>query len=414
MANAAENFTTNAGLLKPVFGEAINLMPEVALYQKWFPYSASEKTGKYYEFPFIVKYPWGLTMAGNTGALIALEDPRNGQTVDCQIDSYEQVLRNQASYALLDRAAAQGEQAFKAANQLIAEMMAVQVRNIKEALMIHGQTGLMTAGAAVSGQVVTFSDETWSPGLASILEGAVVDFFQSDLSTVRQAGVVVASCDLDAKTITFTGTLTGITTGDVMFLQKGLASGGTFAEQVGLYKQIAATTGTVFNINKATYSAYRGSVTSTVGAITPGKLLKAASKIINKGFVKGTLKAVMPPITFGELNALAMANRVFDKSYSTTVSENGSDGLKFHSNGVTIDCVAHPFYQEGKVILHPENPAWFKNSGAVDVSFKIPGSTMEYVVPIAGYTGVEYQGRWDSYFAALRPNWCGVMTGVTH
>lgn len=414
MANAAENFSTMAGNLKPVFGKVINLMPEVAIYQKMFPYAAEAKTGKYYEFPFIVKYPWGLTMAGSSGALVDLNDARNGQTEDCQINSYEQVLRNQVSYALLDRAAEAGKQAFVAAGKLIGEMMATQVRNIKEMLMIHGQTGLMTAGAAVAGQVVTFSDETWSPGLAAVLEGAVVDFFQSDLSTVRQAGVVVSSVDLDAKTITFTGTLTGITTGDVMFLKGSLASGGAFSEQTGLYKQISAQTGTLFNINKATYSAYRGSVTATVGGITPGKLLRAVSKIINKGFVKGTLYAAMPPITFGELNAQAMAGRVFDKSYSVTVSENGSDGLKYHGNGVTVECLSHPFYQEGKIILHPQNPEWFKNGGAVDVSFNIPGSQTEYYVPIANATGVEFQGRWDSFFAALRPNWCGVMTGVTH
>ncbi len=414
MTNSAENLTTSAGLLKPVFGELENLLPEVAWYQNEYKFSQEAAVGKYYEFPFIVKYPWGLTMAGSSGALTTLEDPRNGQTVDCQILSYEQVLRNQASYALLDRAAAAGPKAFKAAGALIGEMLAVQVRNVKEMTMIHGQTGLMTAGASVAGQVVTFSDETWSPGLAAVLEGAQVDFFQSDLSTSRALAVTVASCDLDAKTITFTGTVAGIVSGDVMFLKGSLAAGGAFSEQVGLYRQVTAQTGTILNIDKALYSAYRGSVTASVGAITPGKLLKHVAKSISKGFVKGKMYAVMAPSTFSDLNALAMAGRVFDSSYSTKVSENGSDGLIYHNNGVSVECIAHPFFHDGKIITHPAEKAWMKNGGALDVSFKIPGAQLEYILPIAGSTGVEFQGRWDSFFASLRPNWCGAMTGITH
>lgn len=415
MSNSPNTVATMAGLLKPTFSTTLpKLFSETSLLQKRFGWSDEALVGDKYRIPLTVKLPWGFTPGGAAGAVVTYEDARNGVTVNSEVDSYAGFLIEQASATVLDRAAKAGPAAFKAAAAQIGQNMAIQQRNINEMQILHGQTGLMTVGAAVAGQVITVSDETWSDGLASVLEGAVIDVFSDLVGTVRQAALVVSAVDLDAKTLTVTGTTTGITTSDVIFLQKcQTATTGVMMEPVGIYKQISAQTGTVFGVNKATYSSYRGRVSATTGTLTAGKLLTLASKIVSRGF-QGKLIALMSPKAHATLNAANMAARMFDSSYSVTKASNGSEDLTFKGKGVEIECLVHPYAHDGRILMFPAAEGYVKRGGAVDLSFQIPSSDLEYILPIATTSAVQFQCRSDFFFVLTQVNWTGVMTGITY
>lgn len=400
-----------AGVLKPVFAkQLIKLLPESAILQRRFPFSDEARLGDSYQVPLLLKNPQGVTLAGSAGDVVTLNSPLNSKTENAKILSFETVWRDQASYGFLDRAMEQGQGSFVKAITFLGQNLASQARNLNEAALLWGQMGIATVSGLAS-QVITVTDDSFAPGILALLEGAVIDVYQADLSTSRQLGLVVTGVDLDAKTITVTGVTTGIVNTDVVFIKGGCAGSGNFNEMVGLWKQCSATTGSIFGIAKQTYSAYRGSVMTSVGPLTAGKLLTGAAKAVARGF-QGKLIAIMSPKSYAVLNANSMAQRMFDGSYSTAKATNGTDALEYKSNGVTVEPLAHPMMHEGKVLVVPEE--YVKRGGAKDVSFAIPGTSDQFLLPVQGSNAVELQCSLDQFIFAERPSWTVAMSGITY
>jgi hypothetical protein len=400
------------GLLKTVYGkQLIQVLPEAALLQKKYPLAADVAiVGDHYEVPVAVRMPQGHSFNGTSGGVVALNGPLAGKTQAAQVFPYEYVLREQVSYGLLDRAKNGGQAAFMSAMTLEGKMMALSARNILEIQALHGQQGIMTVGAPVAGQVITVDAATLTPGILAILEGANIDVYQSNLSTLRQGGLSVTAVDVDAGTITVTGTVTGITTTDVIFFT-GANSAGTFNEQLGLGAQLSAVSGTQFNINKATYSAFRASVLASVGEFTPSALVNAAVKSMNRGFSEGELTAIMPPKAWGVIDSALATNETFPNGY-TASRKTGSDDIEVRANGIRIVCMAHPFQKQGQVYIVPSE--YVKRVGAVDLTFAKAGSEEEFLRDVPGFNAMERQARANWQLFLERPAYSSILTGITY
>jgi hypothetical protein len=423
MADAASSITTPSqlvGVLKPIFGRLVTVLPDVAILQKLIgPLSALEKTGDSYWQPVQMRAPGSITFAGSAGDGVTLAAPHNSVTALAKVVPYSLILRDRISYAMLDRAGEGGKQAFISMSEYVGKSLTAQARRVLEMGILCGQSGLGTV-SSYNTDTVTLSAASVRMGVLAMLEGQKVDVYQSDLATLRTScsNLYVTAVDLDAQTITLakwvdaTGASTAVPDGtpaatDVIFLAGSVAGG----EQMGLKKQVSATTGTVFNIDKAKYSAWRGNNITGAGMAGAGLLLNGVRRAIERG-LQGEVLAVMSPKFWAVLNSNVIAKRLFDDSYSASKAEEGSDEITFRGNGVVIRCISHPFQADGEVLILPKDG--LSRIGSVDLSFKIPNSPQEYMQPIPDTNTVEYQCRSDSQVFLEMPSHAVAISGVTY
>lgn len=424
------------GLLKVSYGkDLIQMMPDNAILQKEFPLSEDVPlVGSYYAVPVGLRSPQGHNFGGSSGGVYTFNSPIAGKSVEAQVTPFEYLLRDYVSYGLLDRAGNGGERAFESAMAFEGAMMAVSARNMLEIGSLHGQQGIgnVSTASGTTSHVNTFTltAASLSPGILAILEGCLVDFCQSDLATYRSVNsatytLTVTAVDLDAGTVTITesGSLPGgghdlndVTTGDIMFVQGAafaLSSTLAFAEQLGLGAQLAATTGTQFNIPKATYSAFRASIMSTVGEFTPSSLVTAATKAQNRGFVSGELVAIMGPRAYGVLNSALATEERWNDGKSSMSRDSGTDAITVKNNSVKITALAHPFQKQGQIYIVPRQ--YLKRIGAIDLTFvRAGGGKDEYLYPVSGQSALERQARANWQIFDQKPNHSVIMTGITY
>ncbi len=275
-----------------------------------------------------------------------------------------------------------------------------------------------------------------------MLEGAALDVIRStniiaDGSTASNStGIKVLSVDIASLTVTFAAlpyigsSAATPQAGDILFLHGAAgpttgnaATAVSFMEMVGLKKQISATTGTIFNINKATYQAIRGNVVGSVGPISAGAILTAASKAINRGF-QGVMMCLLSPSAWNVLNSRNIGQQVFDSSYSPGEAKLGTDAIVFKGQGVKIECYPTSVQADGEFMLLPKEfvkriGSAYENSGDngngdTDISFMIPGSNLRFIDPVPGFNAVKVECRSDQAIYLQKPAFAVIATGVTY
>lgn len=444
MAAATDAYTDPtdlAGFLKPVFGELQWLLPEEALCQKLFPFSAANSVGQYFQEPVQVQTSWGVSYLGSDGSVTALTEAAPSKTASAQVTPFLTVLNDKVSYQQFDRGNEGGKKAFMSTGAYIGKNLSMQLRRLLEISILTGQSGIMTiesySNAGTGSIVVTAA--SLRTGILALLEGAKLDILDAAVTTTiangaagDSAGIKVLSVDIDSRTIVLSalptlngsGTAIVLAAGQIIFIHGANTSAAAtenFMEMVGLRKQVSATTGTVFAINKATYQAVRGNVVTSAGPISAGLLTKCAAKAINRG-MQGRMVAILSPLSWGELNSRNIAQQMFDESYKPAKSTEGTDAIEVRGNGVIIEVYSHSYMADGEFLLLPKDSvkrigSAYENSGPdgdTDISFMIPGSALRFVDPVPGFNAVKVECRSDQAVYLQKPAWSVLATGVTH
>jgi hypothetical protein len=409
---AAGDLSTLNGLFKVVYADKIlDLIPDFAILQKRIEFSPADKqTGNYYAQPVVLKNEHGVTYLGDTGAVAALNAAVGGQTAEAQVKGSEMVLRAQLSYTALSRAATQGARAFRRASAFKVEDMNNSARKRLELSMLYGQRGLGVVSSNTAGALV-ITDATWAPGVWAGLEGAILEAWSAttDSATQHNADLTISAVDMDAKTVTVTGTSAAVVANDILYF-KGARTSTGFNEMAGVAK-IIANSGTLFNISAASYSLWKGTTVSSVGQLTFAKIQDAAAKAVNKGLM-GKLLCLVSPRAWGVLNSDMAALRVLDGSYSSRKGENGHEALEFHGVNGPIEILSHPFVREGDTFLIPERDVL--RIGSQDLDFSVPGFNEQFFRLVDGYNAVELQCMCDQAVFIQKPAQAVLMTGITY
>ena len=433
-----------AGFLKPVFGELQWLLPEGVVLQKLFKFSKGDSVGSSFQEPVQVVTSWGVTFCGSDGGVVTLNESISSKTVNATVTPYLTVLNDKVSYSMFDRGAEAGKKAFMATGAYIGKNLSMQLRRLLEMSMMCGQDGfgtVSTYSASGTGSVVLTAASA-RIGILAMLEGASIDIVRgtniiADGATASQStGIKVLSVDIATLTVTFVAlpyigsNAATPAAADILFLHGAagptagsVATAVSFQEMVGLKKQISATTGTVFGINKATYQAYRGNVVSTFGPVSAGSILAAAAQAINRGF-QGTFACVLSPTAWSVLNSRNIGQQVFDSSYKTSKADLGTEAIVLRGQGVTVECYPSAFQADGELMLLPKESikrigSAYENSGEggngdTDISFIIPGSSQRFIQPIPGVTAVKVECRSDQAIYLQKPAFAVICTGVTY
>lgn len=439
--------TTLSGILKPVFGQLQWLLPNDCLIQRNTPFSRADAVGKQFEEPLQVKTSWGVTFAGSAGDVVALVDSSPSKTVTAQVIPFLTILGDKVSYSMFDRGAEAGKKAFISTSAFIGKNLTQQIRRVLEMSMLCGQDGFMEVESYATNVIATgrliVKAASLRVGIMAILEGAKLDIQDAAGTTMvangaagDSAGVQVLAVDIDTRAIDLVAvpTLDGSATpvvpavGQLLYLHGAnlsVAATANYMEMVGMRKQVRSTTGTIFGLNKAQYQAIRGNTAATIGAISAGALTTGASKAISRGF-QGEMWCYVSPLTWGELNARNIAQRVFDSSYKKGEAQIGNDALKVTANGVTLDVRSHSMQSDSEYLMVPKDGpkrigSAYENTTveggeeiATDLSFMIPGTDSRFVDPVAGYTAVKVECRSDQAIYIPKPAHCVFGSGITH
>lgn len=411
MPNPGTAVSNLNGLFKTVYADKLlDLVPDFAVLQKKIPFSPADKeTGAFYAQPINLASESGFTYNGTAGAIIGLNAAVSGQMKEAQVYGSELVLRAQLSYAALSRASKAGPKAFKRASAWKVEDMNNAMRKRLECALIYGQVGVGIVSSITTG-VITVTAASWAGGIWAGAEGTILEAFASTSASAAQSNtdLVITAVDSDARTITVSGTSSGVSAADVLYF-KGARTTTGFNEMAGLQK-IITNTGTLFAIDASAYSLFKGNTSSSTGTISLAKLQTAVAKAVNKGLMEKCL-VLLSPKNWGTLNSDLAALRVFDQSYGSAKGEAGNEALIYHSTNGQLEVISHPLVKDGDAFIVPEGGV--QRLGSVDLSFGVPGMEEEFFSLVPSYNAVELQCMADQAIFLEKPAHCVYMSGIS-
>jgi hypothetical protein len=188
---------------------------------------------------------------------------------------------------------------------------------------------------------ITVTTAEWAPGIWAGAEKMPIEVRDATGATVRgQANV--ASVNMDTRVVTTDVAIPGVISTDVIW---HLGAYGN--EFVGIHKILTQTTGTLFNINVATYNLFQGNQYSAAsGALSFAKLNLAVSRGVEKG-LEGKLSAFVNPRAWANMCSDQAALRRYDGSWSKKKLENGTEALSFYAQNGEIEIIPSIYVKEG-------------------------------------------------------------------
>lgn len=372
------------GLVKEVYGDSISkVVPDQTKMQKLIPFVAKQKeSGGTFHIPVLLAYEQGFTYLAAGAGVTTLNDQSAGVMKDAQVLAPQIYLRSQLDFEAAARAA-KGRNAFQDATALMFESMAKSTRRRVEMELFHGQQGLGTV-ASISTNTITVTTSEWAPGNWAGSEGAVIQIYNSSLSTSRGTATIV-SVDLDARTITVDSAPGGVSANDVIYWKGQVTAGGTpaYAGMVGLHKALSTSSGSLFNISTATYNLWRAtSYAAGSAALTFQKIQDALARAYVRGLDEDCVLFVNPR-AFGNLVTDQAALVRHKSGEIKNQVMNGSKSIEFYALNGKVTIEPSPYVKEGYAYGICAD-AW-KRVGASDVSFNVPGQGDQvfFVTPTA-------------------------------
>jgi hypothetical protein len=359
--------------------------------------------------------------------------PRAGFVGDAQIRGMQIHGRSQIPYEAIARSASSvntsmsatdRKKAVRGASKSALEGLFMGTLKKAEALMLHGGEGLGQAEAitnsmsnvvastyeGVSGFAVDIglSTSTWSEAIWTAFEGHTFDIFadsgglptSTKLNTsantllsagVSQTGLVLIAVNpatpltngtASGRVLRFwhsaglagvlgTGTIGGYAasaTATANNIHIVFESAGPCVEFTGL-GLCAQSTGTLFNVDGALYSVYRGNVRPSVGNLRLSGLVRGLSASLNKGAQGKRIRAVVPT----ELFAQFANDESTLRRYSSTTgnAQNGFESIEMYlPHGAILEVLGHGLQKDGRVLCYiPEDT---KRIGSQDLEIVTP------------------------------------------
>lgn len=359
------------GLFKESYADKLKeLIPDgVKLLNKISFMSKERQPGNLYHQPVILGMEHGVTFAGPDEDAFNLLPPVAGQIKDAQVRGNPVIMRSLVGYTAISRAAQGGQKAFMDATKFVVANMLRSLSKKLEIEMLYGQMGYGTV-ASTAALVITITTAEWAPGIWAGAENLPIEIRDSS-GAVSRGSAKVTAVDMNARTITVNAMPPGTVAGDVIWHDG--AYGNEFA---GVHKVLTQSSGTLFNINVASYNLFRGNTFSAgSGALSFSKLNLAISRAVEKG-LDGKVLVLVNPRGWANLLADQAALRKYDASYSPAEYKNGARSIRFYSQNGEMEIEPSIYIKEGYAYaLYLED--WAR-VGSSDMSFRLPGSNEEF------------------------------------
>lgn len=369
------------GLFKEVYAKDIqDLIPDGVKLLTKIPFAKKEQVlGNFYHQPVVLGQEHGVTFAGAGDDAFTLEAPIAGQIKDAQVRGTQLVLRSVMGYASASRSAEGGAKAFKQATKFLVGNMLRSVTKKLEIEMLYGQMGYGTV-ASTAGVTITIPAAEWAPGIWAGSEKMPIEVRDITGAIVRGLAVI-QSVNFETRTLTLDTLPVGTVATDVIW-HKGAYSN----EFAGIHK-IITNTGVLFGIDASQYSLFKGNVYDAgAAALSFAKIQDAIAKGVEKG-LDNDVMVIVNPNSWSDLLTNQAAQRMYDSSYSTSISENGSKEIKFHGQNGVIEIVPSIYCKQGYAYVISTDE--MMRIGSTDVTFKRPGKGDEFFRELENAAGYE-------------------------
>lgn len=433
---AAESYTSLVGNLKEVYSKKglADAIPTSLWIQKNISYKAAQRTGKTYNTPVLTRYPTGASWTAVNAAPGTLNDVVNMQVQDAQIGGTSITNRDQIGYGIAAQATSDGPTSFKQTVALVVDALAAATGKFLELDFLYGGGSSPATGNSL-GQVVTcvavtatttrvtFSYNTWAPGIFSGMEGASINFYNAgslvssgadSAFTVTSLNVVPASSTVGGSMVV-TGTSSGSTTlvglnGTTLDLYWK----GAFGSTMSGIRQILTNTGSLFGIDASTASVWQANTLNCGSTqLTFGKVQQGVGLANSRGLAKDVVLLVSQA-TYANFNDEQSGARYYDTSYNDKEAKNGSRTVKYIGANGIIEVVAHPLVRQGEAYLFPVEET--EVIGATDgVVMNLPGMNVDnFLVQVSNSDAFEVRNYVQQALLLRTPSWGTIFTNVVN
>ncbi len=174
-------------------------------------------------------------------------------------------------------------------------------------------------------------------------------------------------------------------------------------DMVGINKVLSTQTGTLFNINVASYSLWRGNYVDCGNIKFSFDLLQAGvAAAVNRGGLEGDLLVLVNPRTWGKLITTENAKRQYDDSYKPSSAEAGQEGIVFYHQAGKATIMSHRFVKEGEAYALKVDD--WSRSGSTQITFKVPGiGDKELIFPLENQAAMAFRSFSDEYIFCHAP-----------
>jgi hypothetical protein len=428
---ATLDFSSLTGVFKEAYGSKIaDNIPDSSIVTRLTEFQKGEKMlGNLYHVPVKVQANVGATY-NSDGSAFTILSALPMLTKDAQIRGSEILIPGPVSYATITRSA--GKNSFGRAMDLMIDDLRKSMRKRVELGLLWGGATLSSAipsgaglgnttaggGTATSATVETIIIDLahWAPGIWAGLTGAQVNFYTVTtgalVSSAADAIFTVTSVTMSTRAVAFTGTSTGCTALHTASsaAMAVLFRGAIGVEMTGLYK-IINNTGTLFNVDGATYEQWQGNTYSAASAQLTFEKLQDAVAALNGRGLEEDVTVLVAPTTYAKLNSELAGARVLDSSYDKSKGKNGVEAIEFFGSNGKIQVVSHPYMKESFAMILPMDHVY--RIGSTEPTFQpVPGA--ENVFHQNSTAGVEIRVYTDQAVFVDAPSYCCLITGITN
>jgi hypothetical protein len=410
---------TESQLSKKVYGDRYERLPfNYTIMQDMAPFTSKFKLGDVFKYAVEVAMEQGATYAGSTGAEATLAAAIVGLNQQTEISAYETQMRTRITTRAFEEATAAGPQAFESATRtrMVALQTASEFRF--EESMLYGQEGLFQVSSIDTG-VITITAATWCATKAIRLINAILEAFDAQTATANQhnGDLTVTGVDLDAKTITVTGTSSAVVANDWLYF-KGARTTTAFSEMSGLHKLMTTTSGTLLGVNVGTYPWFKPNVSSSFGRPTFLLILKAIRKLVGRNTISAkkddtqATQLLLPSVSYEILNSDLMSSRRFDGSYSRGKGTTGVEAIEFIGQTGVTQMKVHPMLRDGDALaIGPDN---LFRVGTNDIKWdQGPDGNTDVWTKVTDKNSYEARTYWIQHPAMFAPGRTVAITGLT-
>ena len=415
------------GMFKEVYASNVeNLIPDVAIMQKAIPFNEKEKIGEAYNQPVKLTASQGVTYASADAGAFALNTPVALTTKNAIVKGSQMLLRDRMSYDAAAKSSHGSTKSFVESTRYLVDSMMETMAKRLEISMLYGGGNLgevdSSSNASATSTVLTFAAAQWAVGIWSGLENTQLNFYSEDTTLISSGAdsiFVVSTMDVDARTVTVTGTATGITA-----LDAGIAAGspanetsayfyGSFGNEMAGLNKIITNTGTLFNIDAATYNLWKGNTHTASGTLSLSDIYAGVSKAVGRGLNENVTTYVNPD-TWKDLSSDLAAQRTLDSSYSTSNQKSGQESITYYGQNGKIDIVSHNCVKGGDAFVVPLKR--IKRIGASDIRFRPFGGSADerFFLELSDNAGYELRTYSDQAIFSECPAKMVKITGFTN
>lgn len=413
------------GEFKEAYASKIeNLIPQCAFIQQEVPFvPRQQRTGNLYHLPVILSSSQGFTYGAVSTGAMTLNDAISMNMGDAQIQGVQLCLQNTLSF---EAVAKSKENSFESATKLVIDDSVESQRKRLELMFLYGgsTTGLGTitqnsdSNVSATQTRITVEEGQWSAGIWSGLENAQVNFYYSTstlVSSGSDAIFTISSVDPDSRYLYVTGTATGITALESAVTAQTTVrpyfKGAFGVEAAGLQK-ILTNTGTLFNIDAATYSLWRSNSISITGALNYGRIQQAVAKATVRGLDEDVVVLVNPMVYIDVSNQITALRRFTNAEDNKKGAMGASDSLTFYGpQGAMVKVVPHLFVKQGDAFVLPMKRVL--RVGSLDMSFSLLGndSDEDFLYPIPGTSAYFFYLYSLQALIVMTPARCAYISG---